>query len=98
MKKLLAFVAIAIASIAPGWAASDLGKLPSVKAFYADTRNCMYMVDYPADVDDKVAQAYSKAAEGAVADMLRQQPSLGRDKALLRLRKGCDANLQAAAK
>lgn len=98
MKKLLALAALAIASVAPGWAATDLAKLPSVKAFYADASNCMYMVDNPAEVADSVAQRFSQAADAAVDAMLREQTSLTRDGALLRLRKGCDATLQPAKK
>jgi len=98
MKKLLALAALGLAFIAPVWAASDLAKLPSVKAFYADAGNCMYMVDNPAEVADSVSQRFSKAADAAVDAMLREQASMTRDKALLQLRKGCDATLKAAAK
>jgi len=45
-----------------------------------------------------VSQRFSKAADAAVDAMLREQASMTRDKALLQLRKGCDATLKAAAK
>lgn len=98
MTKLNFLLAVLASAFAASANAADLSKLAPVKAFYADTSHCMYMVDNPGEASDAVGQRFSKAVESAVAAMLKADPSMSLDKALTYLRKGCNASLQAAAK
>lgn len=66
----------------------------AVQAFYAETANCMYMVDTSPENNEAGEHQYAQASSKALAALRAAEPGLTLNAALQRLRVGCDAALQ----